>query len=248
VLEKTNEELQQFAFVTSHDLQEPLRKIQTFGSRLRANYGALLDEQGTGYLERMQDAAGWMQSLLSELLNYSRITTKAQPCAPVNLTKVVQEVVTALKARLERTGGRVEVSDLPTIDADHTQIRQLLQNLIDNALKFRRPEEPSLVKVSFCRVEGQEERQKCDLCQIVVSDNGIGFDEKYLDRIFSPFQRLHGRNKYEGTGMGLAISRKIATRHGGSITAESTPGKGATFCVTLPVTRSDAEGVIHGEA
>jgi signal transduction histidine kinase len=249
VLEITNEELQQFSFIASHDLQEPLRKIQTFGGRLRAKYVKVLDEQGLDYLDRMQKAAGRMQSLLSELLTYSRITTRAQPFATVDLTKLAQGVVSDLEAVLERTGGRVEVVvELSAIDADPLQIRQLLRNLIGNALKFCRPEEPPLVKVRCCRIEAREERQTGGLCQIVVADNGIGFDEKYLDRIFAPFQQLHGRSEYEGTGMGLAICRKIATRHGGSITAESSPGKGAAFFVTLPVTHIDAEGGCHGEA
>jgi len=226
-LARSNAELEQFAYVTSHDLQEPLRKIQAFGDRLKAGYDEALDERGHDYLERMQNAAGRMQTLINDLLKFSRVTTKAQPLVQVNLAEVVREVVDSLEAHIERTGGRVEVDDMPTIDADPTQMRQLLQNLISNGLKFHKEEEPPVVRVHGKLIDNR--------CQITVEDNGIGFDEKYLDRIFTIFQRLHGRLEYEGTGVGLAICRKIVERHGGSITAKSTPGQGAKFIVTLPV-------------
>jgi len=226
-LARSNAELEQFAYVSSHDLQEPLRKIQAFGDRMRAHYEDVLDERGRDYLQRMQNAAKRLQTLINDLLTFSRVTTRAQPFAPVNLTEVAQDVVSDLQARIERTGGRVEVGELPIIDADPTQERQLLQNLIDNGLKFHRPDEAPIVKV-HSKLLGEQ-------CQIIVEDNGIGFDEKYLDRMFTIFQRLHSRFEYEGTGVGLAVCRKIAERHGGTITAQSTPGKGATFIVTLPV-------------
>ena len=228
-LQRSNHELQDFAYVASHDLQEPLRKIQAFGDRLHAKCGEALSEPGRDYLERMQNAARRMQTLINDLLTFSRVTTKAEPFVAVDLARVVREVVSDLEVRLEQTGGRVEMGDLPTIDADPTQMRQLFQNLIGNALKFHRQEEAPIVRVSGQSRSGPAGAPTGNapgpaLCQITVADNGIGFDEKYLDRIFHVFQRLHGRSAYEGTGVGLAVCRKIVERHGGSITARSTPG------------------------
>lgn len=271
-LTRSNAELQQFASIASHDLQEPLRKIRAFGDQLKTKYQEALTEQGRDYLERMQNAAGRMQTLIDDLLTLSRITTKAQPFVPVNLAQVVQEVLSDLEVRIEETNGQVEVGSLPTIDADPLQMRQLLQNLISNALKFHKTLEPSRVRVYSQHLTDEEQPSTVEtmlpanvpsltkvglgwiepppeqlegqfsgssatptLCQIMVEDNGIGFDEKYLDRIFNVFQRLHSRSEYEGTGMGLAICRKIAERHSGSLAAKSTPGQGATFIVTLPM-------------
>jgi PAS domain S-box-containing protein len=228
-LERSNRELQDFASVASHDLQEPLRKIQAFGDRLVAKVGDSLGPDAADYLQRMHKAAGRMQTLINDLLAFSRVTTKAQPFVPVELDQVVAEVLTDLETAVEKSGGRVDVSPLPRIEADPMQMRQLLQNLVANALKFRRPGVPPVVQVSATVDE------IADSCQITVKDNGIGFDEKYLDRIFNVFQRLHNRTQYEGTGIGLAVCRKIAQRHGGSITAHSTPDEGSTFMVTLPV-------------
>lgn len=242
-----NAELQQFASVASHDLQEPLRKIQAFGNRLKATCDEALSDQGRDYLERMQNAAGRMQTLIEDLLTFSRITTKALPFVSVNLTSVTQEVLLDLELQLARTNGRVEVGELPTIEAEPVQMRQLLQNLISNALKFHPEGEPPVVKLySQLLTEEQqpvEDTAIAHLCQIIVEDNGIGFDEKYLDRIFNVFQRLHSRSEYEGTGMGLAIVRKIAQRHGGSITAQSTRGQGSKFIVTLPTKQLRGENL-----
>jgi len=235
-IERSNRELQDFAYVASHDLQEPLRKIQAFGDRLRDRFGATLGDQGRDYLERMQSAANRMSQLIKDLLSFSRVTTKAQPFARVDLATVACEVVGDLEILLEKTGGRVDVGPLPTIDADPVQMRQLLQNLIGNALKFHRPGEAPHVAV--CAEQKSAARNGAGAeYELRVRDDGIGFDEKYLDRIFNVFQRLHGRGHYEGTGIGLAICRKIAERHGGSITAHSQLDKGATFVVTLPITQ-----------
>ena len=235
-LKHSNQELQEFAFVASHDLQEPLRKIKAFGGRLHSKCAAELGEAGLDYLERMQSAAGRMETLITDLLTYSRITTKASPFVAVDLNKLVADVLQDLDFQVERTEGKVVVEDLPTIDADPTQMRQLFQNLVSNALKFRRTEEPPVVRVSGEPVESDDAEGLTfgEMYRIVISDNGIGFENKYQDRIFEVFQRLHGRGDYEGSGMGLAVCRKIVGRHGGTILAEGVPGEGSKFTVTLP--------------
>jgi PAS domain S-box-containing protein len=232
-LERSNRELQDFAYVASHDLQEPLRKIVVFGERLKEKNADTFSAESFDYLERMQKAGGRMQSLITDLLTFSRVTTKAKPFAPVNLAEVAAAVVDDLEGRIELVKGRVELGALPIIDAEPVQMRQLLQNLIGNALKFRRPEEPPVVKVQAQLTPDPLTPEK-KMCQLTVSDNCIGFDEKYVDRIFNVFQRLHTRNEYEGTGMGLAIVRKIALYHGGDITAKSKPGEGSTFILSVP--------------
>jgi len=240
-LERSNHELQDFAYVASHDLQEPLRKIVVFGERLKDKKIEDLGPEARDYLDRMQKAAGRMQTLINDLLSFSRVTTKARPFSPVDLAEVAADVVNDLEGRIEQVKGRVEiVGTLPVIDAEALQMRQLLQNLMGNALKFRRPEEPPVVKVEAQIIPGPGTPPQ-QLCKLMVSDNGIGFDEKYLDRIFNVFQRLHTRNEYEGTGMGLAITKKIALHHGGEITAKSQPGHGSTFIVTLPVSHPKPE-------
>ncbi len=227
-LEQSNRELQDFATIASHDLQEPLRKIQAFGDRLSSKFADDLPEKAQNYLERMQGAAGRMSTLIEDLLAFSRVTTKAKPFKPTNLEKIIDGVISDLEMRLEREQGKVIVGDLPILDADSFQMRQLFQNLIANALKFHRPDVSPEVKIS-------SEVTDVGLCEIKVADNGIGFDEKYINKIFTVFQRLHSRSEYEGTGIGLAVCRKIVERHNGTITATSTPGSGATFIVTLPL-------------
>ena len=247
-LERSNRELQDFAFVASHDLQEPLRKIQAFGDRLKSKHAASFNDEGRDYLERMQNAARRMYVLINDLLTFSRVTTKAQPFVPVDLSQVAKDVVDDLETRIQQTGGQVEIGELPKLQADPLQMRQLLQNLIGNALKFHRPEAPPIVRLdSQILADGEAVSDEIlsngshKLYQLTVADNGIGFDEKYLDRIFTPFQRLHSRNEYEGTGMGLAVCRKIVERHGGTITAKSTPGSGTTFQVILPATHTEGD-------
>ncbi len=239
-LTRSNIELEQFAFIASHDLQEPLRKVQAFGDMLANQFRATLGNEGCDYLQRMQGAANRMQGLINDLLNYSRITTKAQPFVPVDLSDVARLVLNDLETRIHDTGGRVVLGPLPTLDAEPTQMRQLLQNLIGNALKYRRKTEPPVVTVRSRVLEPDSEAflsqgEAVQFCEITVEDNGIGFEQKYVDRIFAPFERLHGRSEYEGTGMGLAICRKIVERHGGTITARSVPDQGSTFIVTLPL-------------
>lgn len=230
-LARSNAELEQFAYVASHDLQEPLRKIQAFGDRLKTKCADSLNEDGRDYLGRMQSAASRMQTLIHDLLALSRVATHPHPFEELDLHTVVFDVVSDLESRIEQAGGRVEVGALPAVMADRLQMSQLFQNLIGNALKFHKPGQRPLVQV---RAEAAPAGSLGAQCRLIVEDNGIGFDQKYQERIFQVFQRLHGRSEYEGSGIGLAICRKIAERHGGSIRAESSPGAGAKFIVTLP--------------
>lgn len=245
-LARSNAELEQFAFVASHDLQEPLRKIQAFGDRLKTKCEKIELGEARDYLDRMQNAAARMQTLINDLLAFSRVIRSSQPFVPVNLAAITKEVLGDLEVRIEKNGARVEVGELPTIDADPTQMRQLIQNLLSNALKFQPPNAQPIVKISSRMIAAAPWNQSSNgengaapadnsLCEISVEDNGIGFDEKHLEKIFAVFQRLHGRAEYEGTGVGLAVCRRIADRHSGAITAKSQPGKGAIFIVTLPL-------------
>ncbi|MGC8638735.1 MAG: ATP-binding protein, partial [Isosphaeraceae bacterium] len=236
-LRRSNLELEQFASIASHDLQEPLRKIQAFSERLRARYGSTLADQGTEYLDRIINAAARMRSLINDLLAFSTMNLELQPLVEVNLTSIAQEVVSDLDELVRQTRGHVKVGPLPTIQADPTQMRQLFQNLIGNALKFHRAGVTPVVHVSAQPLSaGQNDAIPATVprYEITISDNGIGFEEASLERIFQVFQRLHGRSEYEGTGIGLAICRKIVARHHGHITARSQPGLGSTFLVTLP--------------
>jgi CheY-like chemotaxis protein/nitrogen-specific signal transduction histidine kinase len=237
-LERSNRELQEFASIASHDLQEPLRKIEAFGSRLRSKCADALSETGQAYVERMEDAASRMRSLINDLLTYSSVTTDARPFVAVDLGQVAQEVVSDLQVTIEQAAGRVEQGDLPEIEADPTQMRQLLQNLISNALKFHREGVPPVVRIS-ARLRHAERMHRLatmpTLCEVTVADNGIGFDQAYAERIFGIFQRLHGRGTFPGTGIGLATCRKIVERHGGAIAAYSEPGTGTRFVFTLPI-------------
>lgn len=238
-LSRSNAELEQFAYTASHDLQEPLRKIQAFGDRLASKAGPALGEDGLLYLDRMKESASRMQRLIQDLLTYSRISTQGTTFRTVDLNQIAREVVSDLEVRIEQTGARVELGKLPSLDADPVQLRQVLQNLIGNALKFTRPGEPPVIEVLG--------RDMADgTIELVVQDNGIGFDEKYADRIFNMFQRLHGRSEYQGTGIGLAIVRKVVERHGGSIRVQSRPGEGATFIATLALRHNEPKHFTNG--
>ncbi len=236
-LENRNRELQDFAYVASHDLQEPLRKIRAFADLLREDYEQRFDDSGKYYLKRMQEAASRMSRLISELLAYSRVSTRGRPFSSVDLEEVARIVLSDLEIAVSESRGIVELGALPVIEADPTQMHQLLQNLIGNAIKFRRKDAAPLVQITSA-IEKQRAGSGAsvrEVCRLTVADNGIGFDEKYVDRIFTPFQRLHSREEYAGTGMGLAICRRIVERHEGTITARSSPGGGSTFVVMLPV-------------
>lgn len=227
-LERSNRELEDFAYIVSHDLLSPLHKWQMLNDLLTEDYGQVLDEQGQEYLRRMHQVKERMQTFINDLLMLSRVTTQAQPFVRVNLNTVVQEVLADLDIQLQETGGTVDVEALPTVKADPLQMRQLMQNLLSNALKFHQSEIAPVVKVY------SQPSQLPDQEQIVVKDEGIGFKSEYEEQIFEAFQRLHSRRHYEGTGLGLTICRKIVQRHGGMISASSVPGEGAMFTITLP--------------
>lgn len=226
-LARSNKELQDFAYVASHDLQEPLHKIIAFGDRLKAHASGPLGEKGLDSLERIQKSALRMRQLIDDLLQYARVTTRAKPFEGVDLGSVVKEALGVLEWRIAEAKAVVEVGELPTIQADRSQMLQLFQNVLGNALKFHNPGEKPWVKVLGRLAED-------GFAEIEVRDHGIGVDPKFFETIFKPFQRLHGRQEYEGTGMGLAICHKIVQRHGGEIVVKSEPGQGAVFLLRLP--------------
>jgi PAS domain S-box-containing protein len=237
-LARSNAELEQFAFVASHDLQEPLRKIQAFGDRLKGKFGGAVVPEAQEYLERMQSAAARMRTLINDLLSFSRVIRRTEPFISVDLGVVTKGVLGDLEVRIEKSGAKIQVGELAVIEADPMQMHQLLLNLLSNALKFQPPGGIPVVKVrsrTFTALTGEQ------FCEIKVEDNGIGFDEKYLEKMFAVFQRLHGRSEYEGTGVGLAVCRRITDRHHGTITAKSQVGQGATFIVTLPMHQARQE-------
>jgi PAS domain S-box-containing protein len=250
-LARSNAELEQFAFVASHDLQEPLRKIQAFGDRLKTKCDGNIGPDARDYLDRMQSAAARMRRLIDDLLTFSRVIRSAEPFVPVDLAAVTREVLGDLELRLEKSGAKVEVGELPVLEADPMQMRQLLLNVIGNSLKFQRPGSVPVVKIQSRIIDADSAVRAPaakpgstdadgvptlgQLCELSIQDNGIGFEEKYTEKIFAVFQRLHGRTEYEGTGVGLAVCRRIAERHHGTIVGRSKPGEGATFIITLPL-------------
>ena len=228
-LRRSNQALDEFASVASHDMQEPLRKVIAFGNMLKRKHFASLGDGGQDYLDRMLKATRRMQSFLDGLLDYARLSTKANPFKKVELSALLQEVLSDLELRIKATRAEVRVTELPAVEADPIQMRQLFQNLVGNALKFHKEGEKPFIQVRYVPTENSK-------CRIIFEDNGIGFDEQYTERIFAPLQTLHGKSsKYEGIGLGLAICQKIVERHGGSITAQSTPGAGSRFIVILPL-------------
>lgn len=225
-LQRNNKELEDFAFIASHDLQEPLRKITTFGDRL-IEKTVDLDEHSRDYIERMGKSARRMKRFIEDLLLYSKVTTKQKPFELVDLEKKVKTVCEEMDHIIHSTHAVVNISNLPTIEGDNNQIHQLIVNLIFNSFKYKSEGKPPIINIFGKKKEN-------NYWEISIQDNGIGFDEKYADRIFKPFQRLHGRSKYEGSGLGLTICKKIVERHNGTISALSKPGVGTTFILTLP--------------
>ena len=241
---RSNDELQQFAMIASHDLQAPLRKIQAFADRLKSACGDALDERGMGYLARMQGAAQNMGTLINDLLDFARVTSRAKPFEPVDLGELVGTLVADLEVQIEETGAQIEIGALPTLNADPSQMRQLFQNLISNALNYHRQDVPPVIKIASEANPGEGRHLGGDQGTphiINITDNGIGFKEESAERIFGLFQRLHGNDTFKGTGVGLAICRKIVERRGGTITASGVPDHGATFTITLPEIQAESE-------
>jgi two-component system, LuxR family, sensor kinase FixL len=240
-LERSNAELESFASVASHDLQEPLRKIRMMGERLAVIAGDKLDAQGQDYLERMIKAGENMHLLIRDLLAFSRITMRTDAFSPIDLGVPVRAALSALEMRIEESSAEVIIDELPEVEVDEAQMRQLFQNLIGNALKFRREGVAPSVHVTG-RVEN---REGVAVAIVEVRDNGIGFDDRYNERIFQVFQRLHGKSEFEGTGIGLAICKKIVERHDGRIHARSRPGEGSVFIMEFPFARNTIASPDH---
>ena len=224
-LKRSNAELEQFAYVASHDLQEPLRMVSSYTQLLLRRYGERLDGDAREFTTYIVDGATRMKQLIEDLLAYSRIGTKGKEFKPVPLEAALRRAIVNLRAAIEESGAAVTYDALPVVQADDVQLAQLFQNLIGNALKFR---SASVPRIHVSCVQKQTEYE------IVVADNGIGIEPQYFERIFMVFQRLHNKAEYPGTGIGLAICKKVVERHGGRIWVESKPGEGSAFHFTLP--------------
>jgi light-regulated signal transduction histidine kinase (bacteriophytochrome) len=229
-LQRCEKELQDFAYIASHDLQEPLRKVQAFGGRLDQKFAAELGEQGKDYLARMLSATERMQGFLNGLLEYSRVVSRGKPPARCDLNIICAELVDRLRNQAGHLDARIAVGELPIIEADCDQMRQLLRHLLENALKFHMEGVRPIIAISA--------KVKQDVVEILVNDNGMGFTQDDAEKVFQVFQRLHGRTRYPGSGIGLAVCRRIVECHGGQIHANSTPGRGASFIMTLPITQN----------
>lgn len=249
-LEQSNDDLQKFAFVVSHDLKEPLRKIRVFCDRLLTKTGNGLDERGREYVGLIQETSDRMEGLIADLLQISRVTTHGASFSPTDLAEVIADAISNLAVRIEETGARIDMGPMPIVDADPTQMRQLFQNLLDNSLKYRKPNVPPEITVSAeVLLEPDPTRSDPDgrvgLCQITVRDNGLGFDQHDAAKVFALFQRLanpvHAGHAQEGSGIGLAVCRRIAERHGGAISVRARKDEGACFFVTVPVRQVEAD-------
>ena len=236
-LARSNHDLEQFASLAAHDLQEPLHSIQVFVDLLQVRHGSSLNEQGHGYLDRVTKAAGRMRQLIEGLLLYSRIDTPASKGASFSLEQIVQDILSDLSAQIDEWQAEIQVGNLPMIHGDILAIRQLFQNLISNALKFHKPGVAPVVRIAGIMIQDRRHAGSGKLgrlCQIEIEDQGIGIPEEHLEKIFGMFQRLHRKDEYEGTGIGLAVCKRIAEQCGGKISVRSTIGEGSTFTVTLP--------------
>lgn len=245
LLNKSNEELEQFAYVASHDLQEPLRKISTFSDRLQMKYGEQLPPEASEMIERMVSAVARMRVLINDLLLFSRAgRITPESITKVDMSSLLQEVISDIELSLQEHNATVTAGPLPVIEGSATSFHQLFQNILANAIKFADPQRQLQINVTSQILKGREielitEENRADdsFCRIYIEDNGIGFDPVHAERIFQLFQRLHGMSEYSGTGIGLAICKKIVDSHHGQIMAYGYPGKGATFVVILPLTQ-----------
>ena len=238
-LEKSNYDLQQFASVASHDLQEPLRKILIFATLMRDKHGPELTGDGSVFLDKIISSSNRMKTMIFDILSYSRLATNNDNFVLTDLKEVVAEVLEDYEIVIAEKGASVTVENLPVIEVNRGQIRQVFQNLISNALKFAKPDEAPAIKIvgQSCASPFNEQAKQADkeYCSIIVTDNGIGFNDLYVEKIFSLFQRLNTKDKFEGSGIGLAITKKIIDKHYGKISASSKEGKGSEFVITLPV-------------
>jgi PAS domain S-box-containing protein len=241
-LESMNQDLQRFAYVASHDLQEPLRKIITFNSRLKQEYAENLDERGVTYIDKVIDASSRMQKLIHDILEFSNLTGTNIPIENVDLNEIIQQVLSNMEVIIEQSGAQIIIDKLPVIEGNPSQLIQLFQNLLVNAIKFRHTDRKPLVKITVEESihHGNSLLQKLNKSSIIrVTDNGLGFEEKFNQNIFELFQRLHGKNDFEGTGIGLAICKKIVDNHHGIITASSKIGEGSVFNITIPLKQTN---------
>jgi two-component system CheB/CheR fusion protein len=244
-LESSNAELQQYAFVASHDLKEPLRKIHMFGNMMRERYHEKMEEKALDYLNRIINSSSRMTNLINDLLKFSRLS-QVNFFEQVNLEVIIKEILSDLEVIIQEKNAIVNIGPLPVIEAVPGQLRQVFQNLLSNALKFSRKELQPIISITAARIKHKRFNSPADpegpYACITITDNGIGFDEKYLDKIFVLFQRLHTKDKFEGTGIGLAVTRKIVDKHAGLITAHSREKEGATFTIILPVKQDQEAG------
>lgn len=235
-LARSNRELEDFAFVASHDLQEPLRKIRAFGDRLSTSYSNAIDERGLDFIERMRNAAERMSNLINDLLEYSRINTRGKQFLAVPLAQIITDVIDDLEVAIEESSAVISYRDLPEIKGDVTQLNQLFLNLLSNAIKFRQQHITPQITINHVNESIYDSMLSTETLWhiITISDNGIGFDQGFAEKMFVPFQRLHARSAYKGTGIGLAVCRRIVERHGGTITVKSQVEQGTTFTIRLP--------------
>lgn len=233
-LEASNHDLQQFASIASHDLQEPLRKILIFANMLRDKHAKDLPAESLKYLHKIISSSQRMRSMASDILNYSSLSTNPQAFDAVSLETVIAEILDDYELLLQERNVEVIVEELPVVEGNRAQIKQAFQNLISNSIKFSRSGQPPVIRIFCSSPHSASKIEEAALCHVVVADNGIGFEKEYQERIFSLFERLNNKDQYEGSGIGLSITRKIIERHHGRISAESTPGEGARFTISLP--------------
>jgi PAS domain S-box-containing protein len=258
-LQAVNSELEKFAYIASHDLQEPLRKMITYTSLLEKEIQGVAGEKSLMYLDKIVGSSERMQNLISDILNLSRFSSSEITFEQVNINEIVHNVMSDLEVVIQTSGASINLSNLPVVEANASQMNQLFQNLISNGIKFRKPDVKPVITIQseivtgdllkkdqfagahykFLMLGNQKVWTNEKFCRIIVKDNGIGFNEEYADRIFEVFQRLHNKSQYEGTGIGLAICKKIVENHHGTITANSKPGEGAIFIIVLPASQKN---------